>query len=87
MTSTAWTGPGPLPRSPVWPTRPHRVVGKLIDLRQHDHCGPAKIAMYLQRDHHLQLSHSGMGGSPKRLDLNRLPASQRHQRHDRRRQR
>jgi transposase-like protein len=39
------------------------VVGKIIYLRQHYHFGPAKIAMYLQRYHDIQISHSGCGGS------------------------
>jgi transposase len=60
------------------------VVGKIIYLRQHDHLGPAKIAMYLQRYHQVQISHSGVWRILKRLELNRLPASQRHKRHDRR---
>ena len=60
------------------------VVGKIIYLRQHDHYGPAKIAMYLQRSHQVQLSPSGVWRILKRLGLNRLPASQRHKRHDRR---
>jgi transposase InsO family protein len=60
------------------------VVGKTIYLRQHDHFGPAKIAMYLKRYHDIQLSPSGVWRILKRLELNRLPASQRHKRHDRR---
>ena len=63
------------------------VVGKIIYLRQHDHFGPAKIALYLRPDHDIQISHSGVWRVLKRLDLNRLPASQRHKRHDRRWQR
>jgi transposase InsO family protein len=59
-------------------------VGKILYLRQHHHFGPAKIAMYLRRYHDIQISHSGVWRVLKRLDLNRLPASQRHQRHDRR---
>jgi hypothetical protein len=59
-------------------------VGKIIYLRQHDHFGPAKIAMYLKRYHDIQISTSGVWRILKRLELNRLPASQRHQRHDRR---
>jgi transposase InsO family protein len=62
-------------------------VGKIIYLRQHDHFGPAKIAMYLQRYHEVQISSSGVWRILKRLQLNRLPASQRHKRHDRRWQR
>ena len=36
------------------------VVGKIIYLRQHYHFGPAKIAMYLQRYHDIQISPSGV---------------------------
>jgi transposase InsO family protein len=60
------------------------VVGKIIYLRQHYHLGPAKIAMYLKRYHDIQISPSGVWRILKRLELNRLPASQRHKRHDRR---
>jgi transposase InsO family protein len=63
------------------------VVGKIIYLRQHYHFGPARIAMYLRRYHDIQISHSGVWRILKRLELNRLPASQRHKRHDRRWQR
>jgi transposase len=63
------------------------VVGKIIYLRQHDHFGPARIAMYLKRYHEVQISSSGVWRILKRLELNRLPASQRHRRHDRRWQR
>jgi transposase len=65
------------------PTRTE-VVGKIIDLRQHDHFGPARIAMSLKRYHEVQISPSGVWRILKRLELNRLPASQRHKRHDRR---
>jgi transposase len=60
------------------------VVGKIIYLRQTYHFGPARIAMYLKRYHDIQISHSGVWRVLKRLDLNRLPASQRYKRHDRR---
>jgi transposase InsO family protein len=59
-------------------------VGKIIYLRQHYHFGPAKIARDLKRDHEIQISSSGVWRILKRLELNRRPASQRHQRHDRR---
>jgi transposase-like protein len=39
------------------------VVGKIIYLRQHDHFGPAKIAMYLQRYHDIQIRHSSLSAS------------------------
>src|SRR5215203_7377778 len=60
------------------------VVGKIIYLRQHYHFGPAKIAMYLQRYHDVAISHSGVWRILKRLQMNRLPSSQRYKRHDRR---
>ena len=40
--------------------------------------------MYLKRYHEVQISSSGVWRILKRLELNRLPASQRHQRHERR---
>jgi transposase InsO family protein len=60
------------------------IVGKIIYLRQNYHFGPAKIAMYLQRYHDVKVSHSGVWRILKRLDLNRLPTSQRYKRHDKR---
>jgi transposase len=60
------------------------VVGKIIYLRQHYHFGPARIAMYLKRYHDVQISSSGVWRILKRLELNRLPTSQRYKRHDRR---
>jgi transposase len=60
------------------------VVGKILYLRQHYHFGPDRIAMYLKRYHQVQVSSSGVWRILKRLELNRLPASQRHKRHDRR---
>jgi transposase InsO family protein len=73
-------------------SRPHHspgathteVVGKIVYLRQHYHFGPRKIAMYLARYHDIAISPSGVWRILKRLDLNRLPASQRYKRHDRR---
>jgi transposase InsO family protein len=63
------------------------VVGKILYLRQHYYFGPAKIAMYLKRYHDVDVSPSGVWRILKRLDLNRLPASQRYKRLDRRYQR
>ncbi|MGI8517516.1 MAG: IS481 family transposase, partial [Acidimicrobiia bacterium] len=54
------------------------VVGKIIYLRQHYHFGPEKISMYLRRYHEFTISPSGVWRILKRLDLNRLPANQRH---------
>ena len=72
-------------------TRPHHsphetpseVVGKILYLRQNYHFGPAKISMYLKRYHDVEVCKSGVWRILKRLDLNRLPASQRYKRHDR----
>src|SRR6185437_10395229 len=63
------------------------VVGKILYLRQNYYFGPAKIAMYLKRYHDVTISHSGVWRILKRLELNRLPASQRYKRLDRRYQR
>jgi transposase InsO family protein len=60
------------------------VVGKIVHLRQTYHFGPGKIAMYLKRYHDVTISHSGVWRILKRLELNRLPASQRYVRHERR---
>ena len=49
------------------------VVGKIIYLRQHDHFGPAKIAMYLQRYHDIHISHSGVWRILKRLEAQPPP--------------
>jgi transposase InsO family protein len=57
------------------------VVGKIVYLRQHYHFGPHKIAMYLKRYHDVQVSPSGIWRILKRLDMSRLPASQRYRRH------
>ena len=66
-------------------TSPHatqaEVVGKIVYLRQTYHFGPHKIAMYLERYHELRLSPSGIWRILKRLDMSRLPASQRYRRH------
>jgi transposase len=57
------------------------VVGKIVYLRQHYHFGPHKIAMHLKRYHDLQISPSGIWRILRRLDMSRLPASQRYRRH------
>jgi transposase InsO family protein len=69
-------------------SRPHvsprttrvEVVGKVIYLRQTYHFGPHKIAMYLKRYHDIELSPSGIWRILKRLDMSRLPSSQRYKR-------
>ena len=73
-------------------SRPHNspnatnaeVVGKIMYLRQQYHFGPHKIAMYLKRYHDITISPSGVWRILVRLDLNRLPSSQRHKSHQRR---
>lgn len=60
------------------------VVEKIIHLRQHYHFGPRKIAMYLKRYHDVTISVSGVWRILHRLDMGRLPTSQRYQRNDRR---
>lgn len=57
------------------------VVGKIIYLRQSYHLRPHKIAMYLKRYHDIQISPSGVWRILKRLDMSRLPSSQRYRRH------
>ena len=63
------------------------IVGKIAYLRQHYHFGPLKISMYLRRYHDIEIGHSGVWRILKRLDMNRLPSSQRYRRHNRRWQR
>jgi transposase len=57
------------------------VIGKIVHLRKSYHFGPAKISMYLKRYHDLEVSTSGVWRILKRLEMNRLPASQRYRRH------
>ena len=57
------------------------VVGKIIYLRRHYHFGPHKISMYLKRYHDVAVSPSGVWRILKRLEMSRLPASQRYKRH------
>jgi transposase InsO family protein len=63
------------------------VVGKIIYLRKNDHFGPMKISMYLKRYHDVSITHSGVWRILKRLDMSRLPSSQRYKRLDKRWQR
>jgi transposase InsO family protein len=57
------------------------VVGKIVYLRRSYHFGPHKIAMYLKRYHDIQISPSGVWRILKRLEMSRLPSSQRYRRH------
>lgn len=73
-------------------SKPHRspkatevdIVGKIVYLRQTYHFGPEKIAMYLKRYHDVTVSKSGVWRILKRLDMNRLPRSQRYKTHKQR---
>lgn len=60
------------------------IVSKIVYLRQNYHFGPLKIQMYLKRYHDIDIACSAVYRILKRLGLNRLPASQRYQRHDKR---
>ncbi|MFI5615686.1 helix-turn-helix domain-containing protein [Amycolatopsis sp. NPDC051903] len=67
------------------PTITHpEVVEKIIHLRQRYHFGPLKIEMYLRRYHDVEIAASTIYRILKRLGMNRLPASQRYQRHQKR---
>jgi transposase InsO family protein len=57
-------------------------VGKIVYLRSTYHFGPHKISMYLKRYHDIEVSPSGAWRILKRFDMNSLPSSQRHVRHD-----
>jgi hypothetical protein len=60
------------------------VVSKIGYLRQDYHFGLRKIAMYLARYHEVTISSSGVWRILKRIEMNKLPSSQRYKRHDRR---
>jgi transposase len=57
------------------------VIDRIIYLRQNYHFGPYKISMYLKRYHAITVSQSGVWRILRRLDLSRLPSSQRYKRH------
>lgn len=57
------------------------IVEKIIYLRANYHFGPYKIQMYLKRYHDITVSKSEIWRILKRLDMNRLPNSQRYKRH------
>jgi transposase len=61
-------------------TKPE-VIDKIVYLRRNYHFGPHKISMYLKRYHDIEVSPSGVWRILKRLDMSRLPASQRYRRH------
>lgn len=67
------------------PNQTHpEIVGKIIYLRKNYHFGPNKISMYLKRYHEVDVSASGVWRILKRLEMNRLPANQKHKAHDKR---
>lgn len=63
------------------------VVAKILYLRQNYHFGPTKICMYLKHYHDVEISSSGVWRILKKLQMNRLPSSQRYKRLDKRWQR
>jgi transposase InsO family protein len=60
---------------------PPEVVAEIVYLRSNYHFGPQKIQMSLTRYHDVTVSVSGIWRILKRLDMNRLPSSQRYRRH------
>jgi transposase len=62
---------------------PSEVVGKIIYLRQNYQFGPEKISTHLRCYYDIEISKSGVWQILRRVDLSRLPASQRYQRRDR----
>jgi transposase-like protein len=71
-----------------WPRATAReVVSKILYLRQHYHFGPARIAAYLRRLHHIEIAGSSVHRILTRHGMNRLPANQKHQLHGKRWQR
>jgi transposase len=60
------------------------VVEKIIHLWQHYRFGPLKIEMYLRRYHDVEIAVSTIYRILKCLGMNRLPASQRYKRHQKR---
>jgi transposase len=73
-------------------SRPHlspratkdEVVAKIVYLRRYYHFGPHRIAMYLKRYHQIVISPSGIWRILRRLEMSRLPSSQRYKRHEER---
>jgi len=57
---------------------PIETVEKIIYLRKYYHFGPAKIQMYLKRYHDINISSTCIWKILKKLEMNRLPANQRH---------
>ena len=58
------------------------VVEKIIHVWQRYHFGPGKIQVYLERYHDVEISKSGVRRILHRLDMGRLPASQRYKPRD-----
>lgn len=73
---------GPRERSTRPRTSPNatraEVIEKIVHLRKNYHFGPQKIQMYLRRYHDIPISTSGVWRILHRLDMGRLPASQRY---------
>jgi transposase len=74
------------------PRTPHRspratssaVVSKILYLRQQYHFGPGRIAAYLERFHQITIACSSVHRLLGKHGMNRLPANQKHQPHQKR---
>jgi hypothetical protein len=74
------------------PRTPHRspratspaVVSKILYLRQKYHFGPGRIAAYLARFHQIAIACSSVHRLLAKHGMNRLPANQKHQPHQKR---
>ncbi|MFI5287635.1 MAG: helix-turn-helix domain-containing protein, partial [Candidatus Dormibacteria bacterium] len=62
-------------------TTKQEVVAKIVHLRRYYHFGPHRIAMYLKRYHEIVVSPSGIWRILRRLEMSRLPSSQRYKPH------
>jgi len=65
-------------------TTKEEVVTKIVYLRRYYHFGPHRIAMYLKRYHDIVISPSGIWRILRRLEMSRLPSSQRYKPHKQR---
>jgi len=61
---------------------PAEVIDKIIYLRSNYRFGASKISMYLKHYHDVAISNSGVWRILKRLEMNRLPRSQRYKRRE-----
>jgi transposase InsO family protein len=74
-----WQAPRRMPNA-----TPPEVVSKILYLRQNYHFGPRKIADYLHRFHGVSVAGATVHRVLRRNGMNRLPTSQKYQRHAKR---